>query len=192
LFFNIIDEHLDCNDNINDLNLLLKLNCKTADELKIVSTWSVFKIMSLICLHSKSNSTHLQFMWFSFLFINIISIWFMINLLKFVNYKNEKIETQSLLTVICIALWYIICFIITLIKCSFWILVMTACILFITSFFIKYNEESFFEIQRFSSFESHLFIMILFTSTIFLLSFSIFSCLIFIIFHSSFLLVILE
>ncbi len=52
-FFNITDKHLDCNDSINDLDLLSKLNCKTADELKTVSTWSVFKIMSLICLHSK-------------------------------------------------------------------------------------------------------------------------------------------
>ncbi len=141
-FFNITDEHLDCNDSINDLDLLSKSNCKIADELKTVSTWSVFKIMLLIHSHSKSDSTHLQFMWFSFLFINITSIWFAINLLKSVSCENEKIETQSLLTVICITLWYTICFIIALIKCSFWILAMTACILFITSFFIEYNEES--------------------------------------------------
>jgi len=37
LFFNIIDEHLDYNNNINDLDFLLKLNCETADELKTVS-----------------------------------------------------------------------------------------------------------------------------------------------------------
>ncbi len=191
-FFNTTDEHLDCNNSINDLDLLLKLNYKTADELKTVSTWSVFKIMSLICSHSKSDFTHLQFMWSSFSFINITSIWFMINLLKSVNCENEKIKTQSLLTIVCIALWYTICFIIALIRCSFWSLAMIACILFIASLFIEYNEESFFEIQRFSSLKSHLFIMILFVSTIFLLSFSILSCSIFIIFHSSFSLVILE
>jgi len=37
-FFDITDEHLDCDDSINDLDLLSKLNCKTADELKTVST----------------------------------------------------------------------------------------------------------------------------------------------------------
>jgi len=37
-FFNITDEHLDCNDSINDLDLLSKSNCKIADELKTVST----------------------------------------------------------------------------------------------------------------------------------------------------------
>ena len=118
-FFNTTDEHLDCNDSINNLDLLLKLNCKTADELKTVLTWSVFKIMLLIHSHSKSDSTHLQFMWSSFSFINITSIWFVINLSKSVNCENEKIETRSLLTIVCIALWYTICFIITLIKCSF-------------------------------------------------------------------------
>ncbi len=92
-FFNIIDECLDCNNNINDLDLFLKLNCKTAYELKTVLTWFVFKIMSLIHSHSKSDSTHLQFIWFNISFISITSIWFMINLLKFVNCKNEKIET---------------------------------------------------------------------------------------------------
>ncbi len=192
LFFNTIDECFNYDDSIDDLDLLSKLNCKTVDELKTVLTWSVFKIMLLICLHSKSDFTHLQFMWFSFLFINITSIWFAINLLKSVNCKNEKIKTQSLLTVVYIALWYIICFIITLIRCSFWTLMMITRILFITSLFIEYNEESFFEIQRFSSFESHLFIMILFVSVISLLSFSILSCSIFIVFYSSFLLVILE
>ncbi len=148
--------------------------------------------MSLICSHSKSDSTHFQFMWFNFLFINITSIWFMINLLKSVSCKNEKIKTWSLLTIVCIALWYTICFIIALIRCSFWILAMITRILFIASLFTEYNEESFFEIQRFSSFEFHLFIMILFVSVIFLLSFSILSCSIFIIFYSSFSLVILE
>ncbi len=191
-FFNTIDEYLDCNDSINDLDLLSKLNCKTADELKTVSTWSVFKIMSLIHSHNKSDSTHLQFMWFSFSFTNITSIWFVINLLKSVNYKNEEIETQSLLTIVYITLWYTICFIIALIRCSFWILAMIICILFIASLFIEYNKESFFKIQRFSSFKSHLFIIILFASTIFLLSFLILSCSIFIIFYSSFSLVILE
>ncbi len=131
-------------------------------------------------------------MWFSFSFINITSIWFVINLLKSVSCENEKIKTQSLLTVVCIALWYIICFIIALIRCSFWTLAIIARILFIASLFTEYNEESFFEIQRFSNFESHLFIMILFVSVISLLSFSILSCSIFIIFHSSFSLVILE
>ncbi len=37
-FFNITDEHLDCNDSIDDLDLLLKSNCEIADELKTVST----------------------------------------------------------------------------------------------------------------------------------------------------------
>jgi len=37
-FFDTIDEHLDCDDSINDLVLLSKSNCKTADELKTVST----------------------------------------------------------------------------------------------------------------------------------------------------------
>ncbi len=191
-FFNIIDEYLNCNDSINDLDFLLKLNCKIADELKTVLTWSVFKIMLLIYSHSKSDFTYLQFMWFSFSFINITSIWFMINLLKFVSCKNKEIKTQSLLTIIYITLWYIICFIIILIRCWFWILAMTACILFITSLFIKYNEESFFEIQRFNNFKSHLFITVLFVSAIFFLFFSIFSCSIFIIFHYFFSLVILE
>jgi len=57
-FFNITDEHLDYNDSINDLDLLSKSNCKIADELKTVLTWFVFKIMLLICLHSKSDFTH--------------------------------------------------------------------------------------------------------------------------------------
>ncbi len=155
-------------------------------------TWSVFKIILLIHSHSKSDFTRLQFMWFSFSFINITSIWFVINLLKSVNCENEEIKTWSLLTIICIALWYTIYFIITLIRCLFWTLAMIARILFIASLFIEYNEEFFFEIQRFNSFKSHLFIMILFVSAISLLSFSILSCLIFIVFHSSFSLVILE
>jgi len=37
-FFNIIDEHLDYNNSINDFDLFSKLNNKTADELKTVST----------------------------------------------------------------------------------------------------------------------------------------------------------
>ncbi len=61
-FFNTTDERLDYDNSINDLDLLLKLNCKTADELKTISTWSVFKIMSLIHSHSKSDFTHFQFM----------------------------------------------------------------------------------------------------------------------------------
>ena len=103
-FFNTTDERFDYNDSIDDLDLLSKLNYKTADELKTVSTWSVFKIMLLIYSHSKSNSTHLQFMWFNFSFINITSIWFIINLLKSVNCENEKIKTQSLLTIVYINL----------------------------------------------------------------------------------------
>ncbi len=58
-FFNIIDKHLDYNDSINDLDLLLKSNCEIADELKTVLTWFVFKIMSLICSHNTSDFTHL-------------------------------------------------------------------------------------------------------------------------------------
>jgi len=37
-FFDTIDERLDCDDSIDDLDLLSKLNCETADELKTVST----------------------------------------------------------------------------------------------------------------------------------------------------------
>ncbi len=58
-FFNTTDECLDCNNSIDDLDLLSKLNCKTVDELKTVSTWFVFKIMSLIHSHSKSDFIHL-------------------------------------------------------------------------------------------------------------------------------------
>ena len=36
-FFNTTNECLDYNDSIDDLDLLLKSNCKTADELKTVS-----------------------------------------------------------------------------------------------------------------------------------------------------------
>lgn len=148
--------------------------------------------MMLICSHSKSDFTYLQFMCLNSSFINITSIWFAINLLKSENCKNEKTETWSLLIVICIALWYTICFIIDLARCLFWTLVIMICILFIASFFIEYNKESFFEIQRFSSFESHLLIMILFISAMSLLSFSILSYLMFIAFYSFFSLVIFK
>jgi len=37
-FFNTTDERFDYNDSIDDLDLLSKLNYKTADELKTVST----------------------------------------------------------------------------------------------------------------------------------------------------------
>jgi len=37
-FFDSTDERLDCDDSIDDLDLLSKSDCKTADELKTVST----------------------------------------------------------------------------------------------------------------------------------------------------------